>query len=126
MVAYNITGTGGATSITCNFSATLTSPELTVSEWTRSTGAPTLDALAATNINSTSCSGSCSLSSFPTLTGSSDLLVQVLNWGSASSPSAPYVFDSLGYSIYALNSTQTTAPTIGNSGYMQSSGLAFK
>jgi hypothetical protein len=127
-IAYNITGTGGATSITCTFANSESAPIVEVSEWTRSTGVPTLDQLAATNLNTSSCTSTCSLSSFSGLTGAGDLLVQSLNDDTGiGNPSSPYVWDNQDVAIYALNSTQTAAPTIAQtSGVLQSLGIAFK
>lgn len=127
-MAYNITGAGGATSVTCTFANSQSAPIVAVSEWTRSTGVPTLDQLAASNLNTSSCVGTCTLSSFSGLTGTSDLLVQSLNTGvGVANPSSPYVWDDQDVTIYALNSTQTTAPTLSQTGgSMQSLGVAFK
>jgi hypothetical protein len=87
-----------------------------------------IDQLAATNTNSSSCTSTCTGSSFSGLTGTSDLIVQAVNDGSgASSPSSPYSWDSVQAFAYVLNSTATTAPTwTQTSGGFQTLGFAFK
>jgi hypothetical protein len=126
--AYNLGNSGGCISITVNLtSAESGSWSFNTIEFTRSTGTPTLDALASTNTNTSSCT-SCTGASFTSLSGASDLIVQVTNTGSGtSSPSSPYVWDTNQFASYALNSIQLTAPTwTQSSGGFQAFGVAFK
>jgi hypothetical protein len=125
--AYNITNGGGCTGATVTLSGTPGAWEAGTLEFTRSSGAPTLDALATTNTNTSSCT-SCTGSSFTSFTGTRDLLIQFVNDGSGTgSPSAPYIWDPDSVLAYALNSTQLTAPTwTQSSGGFQSLGAAFK
>lgn len=98
-------------------------------EFSRGGGTPVLDALSTTssNLNTTSCT-TCTGSSFTSLSGTKDLIVQVTNTGSGtSSPSSPYVWDPNQFASYALNSIQLTAPTwTQSSGGFQTFGVAFK
>lgn len=126
--AYNITNGGGCTGFTVVVSAApVAGWGANVDEWTRSTGSATLDALASTNTNSSSCT-TCTGSSFTSLSGTSDLIVQIVNTGSgAGSPSSPYSWDADSFAAYVLNSTVTTAPTwTQSSGGFQTFGVAFK
>jgi hypothetical protein len=125
---YNLGNSGGCTSINLNLaSAEAGTWSAYISEFTRSTGTPTLDALASSNTNATACT-SCTGSAFSSLSGASDLLVQILDTGTGTgSPSPPYVWDALSIDAYALNSTHLPAPTwTQTSGGFLSFGVAFK
>lgn len=125
--AYNVGGTGGTATITCTYSGSATSPVVGMDEFTKSSGTASLDALSSTTVNST-CAGTCTLAAFSSLTGTSDLLVQIIDWGSGvGNPTAPYVWDSQQLDAYALGSRQTAAPTITQSGGgWQALAFAFK
>lgn len=125
--AYNLGNSGGCNGLTVN----LTNPEaggweLAYVEFTRSSGSPTLDALAtpAATSSCTTCTGS----PFSSLTGTSDLIIQIANTGSGTgNPSSPYTWDVDDIVAYVLNSTATTAPTWSqSSGGFQTFGVAFK
>lgn len=96
-------------------------------EFSRGGGTPVLDALASTNTNTSSCT-SCTGSSFTSLSGTRDLIVQPANTGSGTgSPSSPYAWDPNDIVAYVLNSTATAAPTwTQTSGGFQTFGVAFK
>jgi hypothetical protein len=127
--AYNLGNGGGCTSVTVTMTSAETSSGWTLAydEWNRGGGSPTFDAFSSTNANTTSCT-SCSGSAFSGLTGTSDVLIQVIADGSSTgAPSTPYVWDTDEFIAYALNSTQTTAPTWTQSGGgFLSLGAAFK
>lgn len=125
---FNLANSGGCTGFTVN----LTTAEpgawgAALDEFSRGSGTPALDALASANLNTTSCT-TCTGSSFTSLSGSSDLIVQIANTGSStSSPSSPYAWDTGSVMAYALNSTATAAPTwTQSSGGFQTFGVAFK
>jgi hypothetical protein len=126
--AYNITNGGGCNGFTVVVSAAPASGwGVNVDEWTSSNGSATLDALSSTNTNSSSCT-SCTGSSFTSLSGTSDLILQITNTGSGTgSPSSPYAWDGNSAFAYVLNSTATAAPTwTQSSGGFQTFGVAFK
>lgn len=132
-VATNLTGTGGATSITVAINTTTTSWSAVVGEWkcTANCG----DALSIDNgpnvVESTpSCTTTCIGSSLAALTGTSDLIVQIIAYQTPSvpSPGAPYVYDPTNDFAYAENYTTTTAPTLpqATAGPYAVSAIAFK
>jgi hypothetical protein len=126
--AYNLGNGGGCTLVTITMTAAETSTwTIVYDEFSRGGGTPAIDALASSNTNSSSCT-TCTGSSFTSLSGSSDLLLQVVADGSSTgSPSSPYLWDSNELTAYALNSTQTTAPTWTQSGGpFVTLGAAFK
>jgi hypothetical protein len=85
------------------------------------TGPAVVDQLASSNLNSTGCT-SCTLSAFTGLTGTSDLLLQAINYGgSGSTVGSPYAFDTNSAFAYLANSTSGTAPVLTQS---TSSGAA--
>jgi hypothetical protein len=128
-VAYALNAATACASVTVTLSAAPSgSWDSITNEYTYTgSGTATIDQLAATNTNTTSCS-SCSASGFTGLTGTSDLMVQLINDNTGvSAPSSPYVWDGGDVAIYALNITSGTAPTITQTaGPFQSLGFAFK
>jgi hypothetical protein len=126
--AYNLGNGGGCTLVTITMTSAETAAwSASFDEFSRGGGTPAIDALASSNTNSSSCT-TCTGSSFTSLSGSSDLLLQVVADGSSTgSPSSPYLWDSNELTAYALNSTQTTAPTWTQSGGpFVSLGAAFR
>jgi hypothetical protein len=128
MWAYNLGNGGGCSEVDVTLSGAQDSNGFAaISEWSRGGGTPVLDALASTNALTTSCT-SCTGSAFSSLSGTEDLLVQVINDGSSTgSPSSPYVWNAEQNTAYALNSTQLTSPTWTQSGGpFVTLGAAFK
>lgn len=139
-LAYNITGTGGATSISLTVSsAPSVAWGLAIDEWkcTANCGAIALDQSSRT-ATSSSCSSSCTAASFTGLAGTSDLLIQGINVdNSPGTITSPYSLDSTRDFAYALGSVQLTAPTVCQSttggscgtpsaGAFQATAIAFK
>jgi hypothetical protein len=127
-LAYNLGNSGGCTTLTVTLaSAEPSTWSLAFDEFSRGSGSPVLDTLSSTNTSTSSCTA-CTGSAFSSLSGSSDLLVQIISDGSSTgNPSSPYVWDSFELLAYALNSIQTTAPTWTQSGGgFLSLGAAFK
>jgi hypothetical protein len=125
---YILGNGGGCTDLSVTMSAADSgniSPS--VEEFSRGGGTPVLDTLASTNTNTTSCT-SCTGSSFPSLSGTKDLMVQIANTGSGTgNPSSPYAWDHNDITAYVLNSTATAAPTwTQSSGGFETFGVAFK
>jgi hypothetical protein len=129
-LVYNISGTGGATSITATYSAVCAVCFVSVDEWqcTANCGTIALDQIAASS-NNTSCT-SCTASSFSGLTGTSDLLIQLAAIDNAQTDSTylPYLPDANENLWYVLGSVATAAPVVSQTptGYFVSSGVAFK
>jgi hypothetical protein len=132
-MAYNITGTGGATSVTVTLSSTDSSWTAIVDEWkcTANCGAIALDQIVSNKYTSTSCSTGCLGAGFRGLTGKSDLIVSLVDrTQAAGTPSSPYVYDTTAglWIAYAPNITSGTAPTLPLkvAGPFAATGLAFK
>lgn len=136
-IIYNITGTGGATSVTISYNTTI-SAVLALGEWkcTANCGTIAVDQLVTAPVQSASCS-TCTAAAYTGLTGTSDLMVQLVGIANnPATPSAPYQLDSNLVWIYALNNSSGTAPTVCNSssssscvadaGSFAATGLAFK
>lgn len=130
-LAYNLTGTGGSSSITMTISATDSVFEgFVIAEFqcTSNCGTIAFDAVSSV-VNNASCT-TCTAGSFSSLTGTSDLLFQLVsnNVSTFTTPvSSPYVLDPSGNFIYAAGSVSLTAPTATNlSTAFSSSGLAIK
>lgn len=129
--AYNLAGTGGATTITVNVATSSSFFGAVVGEWDCTANCPAnaLDKIASSNTSTASC-GTCTLSSFTSPTVG-DLAVQLVSADNTplSSPSSPYVIDgSLGLFVYSLGITSGAAPTVTQSpsGALTSTGLTFK
>jgi hypothetical protein len=126
-LTYNLTGTGGSTSITMTLSSTSTSWDLFVAEFkcTANCTAITVDQLG-TPVSSTTCNNSCPGASFTGLTGSSDLIVNFTAFnGGSTSVSSPYNWSAAPVS-YALGSL-VNPPTYvlsGNTDWI-AMGIAF-
>lgn len=125
--AYNVTGSGGATSVTVTLaSATSQTWIAAVAEWhcTANCGTIALDQIA-TNVTSSSCA-SCTGASFSGLTGTSDICEQ-LAFNNGITGYGTYTSDSTGAIPYLLNSVSGTAPTFTQpTGSFIASGMCFK
>jgi hypothetical protein len=131
--AYNITGTGGATSITVNINASNASWYAMVGEFkcTANCGTISLDAAASANYTNSSCTTLCSGTPFTGITGASDLIVNTVNRATAAgTPSSPYTYGTIPgmWMAYALNYNSGIAPTLPltTAGPFGAIGLAFK
>jgi hypothetical protein len=132
-MAYIIGAPAGSTAVSLTLSASCASCFPAVDEWKciAFCGTIALDQYASSNGGSSSCTN-CTGSSFTGLTGSSDLLVQLVSGAGTLTTSSlgllgPYQFDINQDFIYALNSTSTAAPTyVQSAGAFVSVGIAFK
>jgi DNA-binding winged helix-turn-helix (wHTH) protein len=132
-MAYNITGTGGATSVVTTLNSSSTNWGVDIDEWkcTANCGTIALDQIVGTKYTSASCSTGCLGAGFTGLTGTSDLIVDFVDRTTAAgTPSSPYVYDgnSGDWIAYALNIKSGTAPTLPLkvAGPFAATGLAFK
>ena len=129
-VAYNVTGTGGATTITINIFASSSGWAAVVGEWRCTANCPanSLDQIANSNTSTASC-GTCTLSGYASPSVGDLAVQQVLFSNEIASLSTPYVLDtSIGVFAYGLGISSGTAPTATQSpsGSLSSSGLTFK
>jgi hypothetical protein len=128
-VAYNITGTGGATAIAITDAAS--NPAFVAAieiKCTANCGTIALDAIPNSFGNSTSC-GTCTAAGFTGLTGISDAIAQMMNYNNTlSSPSGGYTLSPSGVFLYHVNSAVGTAPTATQtaSGNFLATGVAIK
>jgi hypothetical protein len=126
--AYNITGTGGATSVTVTLGSVAgVSWVAVVDEFTctANCGTNSLDALGAVSDSTTNCT-SCTGSSFTGITAGDLCVSGAFPGGTLSAVSSPYTFDSVG-EAYSLNTPRGTAPTwTQTSGHFSANGMCFK
>jgi hypothetical protein len=129
-VAYSVTGVGGATVV--NITDAASNPEfVTAIEvlCTANCGTTALDAVPNSFGNSTSCA-TCTAAGFPALAGTSDVIVQMMNFNNAplSSPTGGYVALSTAPWIYRLNATVGTAPSVNqaSAGPFLATGVAIR
>jgi hypothetical protein len=132
-MAYNITGTGSAESVTVTLNSADSSWTAIVDEWkcTANCGTIALDQIVSSKYTSTSCSTGCLGAGFKGLTGKSDLIVSLVDrTQAAGTPSSPYVYDTTAglWIAYAPNIKAGTAPTLPLevAGPFAATGLAFK
>jgi DNA-binding winged helix-turn-helix (wHTH) protein len=132
-MAYNITGTGGAKSVTVTLDSADSNWTAIVDEWkcTASCGTIALDQIVSKKYTSALCSTDCLGAGFTGLTGTSDLIVSLVDrTQEAGVPSSPYVYDTTAgqWIAYAPNITSGAAPTLPLKvvGVFAATGLAFK
>lgn len=131
-MAYNITGTGGATSITVtDTNSKIHAVAVDEFQCIARCGGIVLDKVASTQGSSASCT-SCTMPAFTALTGVSkpisDLFVVMNNFANTLTPPSPFVEDANENFAYALNYGTGTAGTATQSpaGAFQTSGITFK
>lgn len=128
-LAYNITGTGGATVI--NITDAAGNPTFVAAieiKCTANCGTIALDEIPSSFGNSASC-GTCTAAGFTSLTGTSDAIVQFMSYDNTlSAPSGGYILSPSAVFLYHLNSAVGTAPTITQSaaGNFVATGIAIK
>jgi DNA-binding winged helix-turn-helix (wHTH) protein len=132
-MAYNITGTGRAKSVTVTLNSTDSNWTAIVDEWkcTANCGTIALDQIVSSKYTSALCGTGCLGAGFTELTGTSDLIISLVDRTQAAGmPSSPYVYDTTAglWIAYALNITSGTAPTLPLkvAGPFAATGLAFK
>lgn len=133
-MAYNLLTSSGATTITVNFSASQTTPDVAVEfcEYSTTAGPPLLDVIGTVG----SCSGNACSGLALTLTGTNDVITQTITNGSAtiSAISGTYTnpFDTYktgnGALGGAINIASGAAPTwtVGGTGGGDIAAIAFK
>jgi hypothetical protein len=127
--AYNLTGTGGATSVTITTSSSIGVGWIAAAaefHCTANCGTIALDQIGI-NTSSASCA-SCTGASFTGLTGTSDICEQFTYTPSGLSGGGTYTLDSSTGLPYLLNAASGTAPTFTQSsaGGFVSSGICFQ
>lgn len=129
--AFATNATVGCTTLTVTLSGTDSGWEFFVEQFsvTPTLPAPTLDALATTTTNNPGCATPCLGGSFPTFTGTKDLVVVPTNWGNNPPVASPYTWATSNNIIaMILNSTSTPgAPSFTEGGgAFQALGFALK